>query len=77
MSYNSVVREVTLPGAGLRGDVNNSGDVTIGDVSALIDYLLTKDATGINLSNADCNLDEAVTIGDVSALIDYLLTKSW
>ena len=77
MSYNSVVREVTLPGAGLRGDVNNSGDVTIGDVSALIDYLLTKDATGINLSNADCNLDETVTIGDVSALIDYLLTKSW
>ena len=43
----------------------------------MIDYLLTKDDTSINLGNADCNLDESVTIGDVSALIDYLLTKSW
>ena len=62
---------------GLRGDVNDSGDVTIGDVSALIDYLLTKDPNSINMGNADCNLDEAVTIGDVSSLIDYLLAKQW
>ena len=41
MSYSSVVREVTLPGAGLRGDVNMSNDVTIADVTALIDYLLS------------------------------------
>ena len=72
-----IIEDVTPAPQGLRGDVNNSGDVTIGDVSALIDYLLTKDATGINLDNADCNLDEGVTIGDVSALIDYLLTKAW
>ena len=71
------IEDLTPAPQGLRGDVNNSGDVTIGDVSALIDYLLTKDATGINLGNADCNLDEGVTIGDVSALIDYLLTKAW
>ena len=63
--------------AGLRGDVNNSNDVTIADVSALIDYLLTNDATGINLQNANCNLDESVSIADVSALIDYLLTNQW
>jgi hypothetical protein len=72
-----IIEDLTPAPQGLRGDVNNSGDVTIGDVSALIDYLLTKDATGINLDNADCNLDEGVTIGDVSALIDYLLTKAW
>ena len=72
-----IIEDLTPAPVGLRGDVNNSGDVTIGDVSALIDYLLTKDATGINLGNADCNLDETVTIGDVSALIDYLLTKAW
>ena len=65
------------PPTGLRGDVNDSGDVTIGDVSALIDYLLSKDPTSINMGNADCNLDEAVTIGDVSSLIDYLLAKQW
>ena len=63
--------------AGLRGDVNDDEAVTIADVSALIDYLLTEDATGVNLGNADCNLDESVNIADVSALIDYLLTEAW
>ena len=62
---------------GLRGDVNNSNDVTIADVTALIDYLLSGDATGVNLENANCNLDQDVTIADVTALIDYLLNGVW
>ena len=61
----------------IRGDVNNDGSVTIADVTALIDYLLSNDATGINLDAANCNQDEDVTIADVTALIDYLLTHSW
>ena len=76
-SFNSVVREVTLLGAGLRGDVNMSNDVTIADVTALIDYLLTNNAEGISLDNANCNLDGGISIADVSALIDYLLTGVW
>ena len=73
-----VIEDLTPPAPqGLRGDVNDDTQVTIADVSALIDYLLTEDATGINLGNADCNLDEGVTIADVSALIDYLLTETW
>ena len=63
--------------AGLRGDVNNDEAVNIADVSALIDYLLTEDATDVNLDNANCNLDDGVNIADVSALIDYLLTEVW
>ena len=62
---------------GKRGDVDNNNDVTIADVTALIDYLLSGDATGVNLANANCNLDEEVSIGDVTALIDYLLSGSW
>lgn len=61
----------------LRGDVNNSNDVTIADVTALIDYLLSGDATSINVAAADCNLSQDVTISDVTALIDYLLSGSW
>ena len=60
-----------------RGDVDGNGDVTIADVSALIDYLLTGDATGVNLAGANCNGDSDVNIADVSALIDYLLSGSW
>ena len=77
MSYNSVVREVTLPGEGLRGDVNMDNQVTIADVTALIDYLLSGDATGISVANADCDLNESVTIADVTELIDYLLRGTW
>ena len=62
---------------GMRGDVNMSNDVTIADVTALIDYLLSGDATGISLENADCNLSEDVSIADVTALIDYLLSGNW
>ena len=69
--------EDLTPPAGLRGDVNNDNNVSIADVTALIDYLLSGDATGVNLANADCNLDENVSISDVTALIDYLLSGAW
>lgn len=61
----------------LRGDVNDDGQVKINDVTALINYLLSGDATGINLKAADCNQDGGVKIGDVSALINYLLNGAW
>ncbi len=62
---------------GLRGDVNDDKAVTIGDVTDLIDYLLSGNDEGINLQNANCNLDEGVTISDVTALIDFLLSGQW
>ena len=61
----------------LRGDVNDDNEVNIADVSALIDYLLSGDATDVNLENADCNGLDGITIADLSVLIDYLLTGSW
>lgn len=59
---------------GMTGDVNGDGKVAIDDVTALIDYLLSGDATGINLDNADVNGEGGITIADVTALIDILLT---
>ena len=61
----------------LRGDVDNSGDVKILDVSALINYLLGNDESAINLKAADCDLSGDIKITDVGALINYLLTGSW
>lgn len=60
-----------------RGDVNGDNGVSIGDVTALIDYLLSGDPSGISMAAADCNRDNGVSIGDVTALIDYLLSGSW
>ena len=61
----------------LRGDVNKDGQVTISDVTALINYLLTQDASGINLDAADCNQNGSVNISDVTALINFLLSGTW
>ena len=68
---------LTDKNAGLRGDVIGDGNVNISDVTALIDYLLSGNASGINLSGADCNQDSSVNISDVTALIDYLLSGHW
>lgn len=54
------------------GDVNGDGEVSITDVTALIDALLC-DAT-VDKEVADVNQDDTVSITDVTALIDILLT---
>ena len=55
------------------GDVNSDGYVNIGDVTKLIDFLLSDDPIGFNTDKADTNRDSRVNIGDVTSLIDYLL----
>lgn len=67
----------TAKNVGLRGDVDADGSVEISDVTALIDYLLSGNASGIDLSAADCDTDGRVEISDVTALIDYLLAGNW
>ena len=72
-----VVEKWTEPQPVVRGDVNNSGVVDINDVTALIGYVLTGNATGINLDNAQCDSRPAIDINDVTALINFLLTGTW
>ena len=64
---------VSVPVIGIKGDVNGDGSISISDVTALIDYLLSGNANGINLVDADCNTDGSISISDVTALIDRLL----
>lgn len=51
------------------GDVNGDGDVSIADVNAVIDMLLSGEAS----SSADVNGDGDVSIADVNAVIDMIL----
>lgn len=59
------------------GDVNGDAEVGISDVTVLINYLLTGDATGLSLDVADCDQNGEIGISDVTVLINYLLTGSW
>lgn len=55
------------------GDVNADGEVTIGDITQLIDILLGSFANYDTRHRADVNYDGEMSIADVTALIDYLL----
>ena len=59
-----------------RGDVNGDGNVSIADVTTLIDYLLGNNDGAINL-HADVNRLDGISIADVTTLIDYLLGGRW
>ena len=61
----------------LRGDADDDGEVTIADVSTLVDYLLGNPVDPFNTLNADADEDGEIAIADVSALIDYLLNGTW
>ena len=63
--------------AGMRGDVNMDGEVSIADATTLIDYLLSGEAEPFDAVAADCDLSEDISISDVSKLIDYLLSNEW
>ena len=68
------VDNMTLVITDARGDVDRDAKVTIADVTALIDILLTGvEAPG----EADCDKDGVVSIADVTTLIDYLLSGHW
>ena len=67
-------REDNLP---LAGDVDSDGTVGMDDLTALINYLVFNDATGINMANADADTDGTVGMDDLTALINYLVFKQW
>ena len=67
----------TAKNAGLRGDVNGDGHVDINDVTALINYVLSGNAAGVNMANANCDLQGNVDINDVTALINFVLKGAW
>lgn len=69
------IDNVAITVVATRGDVNGDGNVSITDVTALIDYLLTPGSTPP--AGGDVNLDTNITIVDVTALIDYLLSGTW
>lgn len=64
----------------IRGDVNNDGNLSINDVTALINALLTSDFNDSDSfchRNADCDLDGTIKINDVTTLIGFLLSGHW
>ena len=74
--------ELVLPfeeAAFVLGDVNSDGDVTIADVTALVNIILGKategDSNDYDFKAANVNGDDGITIADVTALVNMILRK--
>ena len=74
---NKITFNAELVPSFIRGDVDMDGVVGIADVTALVDYILSKDASEISLGAADTDLDGQIGIADVTTLVDYILAKVW
>ena len=59
---------------GIKGDVNNDGEINIADINALIDIILGGNADDCTLWRGDFNGDGEIGIADINALIDYILS---
>jgi hypothetical protein len=58
--------------------VNNDKQITIADVTALVNIILGKDSVEPYLYNhkaADVNTDKGISIADVTALVNIILGK--
>ena len=68
---------VSFTTGSLLGDVNKDGQVTISDVTTLVDHLLSNDyeeSEHFSYGNSDITGEGNISIADVTALIDCLLS---
>ena len=59
--------------AGLLGDVNGDGAVTITDVSMTVGYVVGNTQAGFIKANADINGDQDINISDVMGIVQMVI----
>ena len=57
------------------GDANGDGELHIGDVTAILNYILGTASDGFNAKAADANGDGDIRIGDATAILNLLLNQ--
>ena len=61
----------------IKGDANNSGDITIADVVVTSKYILFQNPDPFNLEAADMNGDGKITITDVVKIANLILDQDY
>ncbi|MBQ8050530.1 MAG: M6 family metalloprotease domain-containing protein [Bacteroidaceae bacterium] len=61
--------------ATLLGDANNDGEVSIADVTAVVNHILGRTPEAFAPLNADMNQDGVISIADVTAIVNLILGK--
>ena len=71
----TAVAAVSPPDDILTGDVDGNGEISIADVTELIDYLLLGEVIDVQVMACDVDNDGKVSIADVTSLIDYIINR--
>ena len=58
---------------GIKGDVNNDGEINIADINALVDIIMGAPADACTFWRADVAEDNELGIADINALLDMIL----
>ena len=69
---NGAVRQIDMTSL-LRGDLNRDGAITISDINAMIDLIISGNPSGGSMLLADLNDDGSITIADINCIIDLIL----
>lgn len=62
----------TIKKAFILGDVNEDGDVNVGDITALTIIIQNPGTTGFNMDAADVNQDGYINVGDIIAVANII-----
>ena len=68
------VADITDQFAYVRGDVNRDGELSVADVTTLIDILVSGDYDDELIQIGDLNNDLELSVADVTTLIDILIS---
>jgi len=56
----------------VKGDVNGDGEVGIGDIISVTNFMANGDQSGITLEQADVNEDGQVGVGDIISITNIM-----
>ena len=69
-------RKDAIPPTSLLGDVNNDSEVSVADVTALVNIILENEAPSVeDYPSADVNKDGEVSVADITALVNILMEQ--
>ena len=71
------IDDITIyaPTKGMKGDVNNDGEINIADINALLDIIMGGYADEATKYRADVNDDDEIGIADVNVIIAIILAS--
>ena len=74
--YGTNSKQQPWPVAGVKGDADDDGVVTVADITTIAAYILGKNPEKFNFNNADVDGDGEITVSDITGTAGIILTNA-